>query len=236
MPSLNYEFLTAVKEGNVEGASLILSQGLPNAATRHLAMSDAIKDRSPSMVALLLRFGIAPTQESFFRALECVEIVEMLIPFVSLTNVVHDAISSWASVQVVRMLLEAGAPAKGNAVTRACMTSVPYIDLLLAYGASPFVDIPLYACDKATRVIQKAQLRILEDINCNGIACFIACYRPLRYTEEEGVIDERFIHPLAHLTWAHGVRPIRRRLVEYLVDRRSTRALLVRLRALALLA
>jgi hypothetical protein len=63
----------------------------------------------------------------------------------------------------------------------------------------------------------------LEDNHRNAVACFIACCRPLRYTVEEGVIDERFIHPMAHLTWAYGVRPIRRRLLEYLVERRVAR-------------
>jgi hypothetical protein len=222
--------LDAVVAENVDILSV-----LPNATQD--AMSHAINEASPSMVALLLRHGVVPTQESFYRAFknECVEIIEMLIPFVDLTHTVYYAMTHWCSLHVVRRLLEAGAIPDPRAVARALMTSVPYVQLLLEYGASPFVDIPLYASDTSRRVIQKAQLRILEDNHRNAVACFIACYRPLRYTEEEGVIDERFIHPMAHLTWAHGVRPIRKRLLDYLVERRvgrGSRARIEQLRGL----
>jgi len=135
--------LDAVVAENVEEASRILS-ALPN-ATHEGAMSHAINNRSRTMVALLLRFGVVPTQEAFFRTFqnECIEILEMLIPFVDLTHTVYYAISYWCSLHVVRRLLEAGAKPDPRAVERALMTSVPYVDCLLEYGASPFVNIPV---------------------------------------------------------------------------------------------
>lgn len=229
--------LVAVQHFNAGAVLALLKAGVsPNVYPwyERSPLMYALRNDLPTIVEILVDAG-AVDDEALDYALEHRKdaYVKRLIPATSKSALDKSVLVAvqHADVSTVRVLLDARAsPDKHSPLTVALSRGREYTRLLLEYGASPFVYFENVKID-TLQLLNAAQLRILEDNRRTEIACFIACYRPLRYTEEEGAIDERFIHPLAHLTWAYGVRPIRKRLVAYLVEKNRRNALLVSLRA-----
>lgn len=164
------------------------------------------------------------------------DFIESLIPATSpaaLNRSTFFAIQNNAGVAAVKLLLSARASPDGDKfvcpLTAAVSKGVNYTELLLQHGAYPFIRAGEADSD-ALRLLKTAQLSILEENLRAELACFIACYRPVRYTVDKGDIPARYVHPLAHLTWAYGVRPIRVRIVAYLVPKKRRKALLSTLR------
>jgi hypothetical protein len=249
VPSLLHEYystpplLVAVQHFNANAVVALLKAGAdPNSYPKHeqSPLMYAVKGNGSVLASILVEAGAKDDEALSYAILHHLDIdlIESLIPATSstaLNRCPFYAIQHNASVHMVRLLLTSGASPDGDKYVcplTVAMTNGPrYTKLLLQHGACPFVRWNAVANIESVRLVKTAQLGILEANRRTEIACFVACYLPLRYTSEDGVIDERFVHPLAHLTWAHGVRPIRRRLVAYLVERKRRNGILLELRA-----
>lgn len=235
--------LVAVQHFNANAVVALLKAGAdPNKYPRHeeSPLGYAVKADASALARILVDAGAKDDGALSYAILHHrdIDLIESLIPATSstaLNRCPFYAIQHNASMETVRLLLTSGGSPDGDKyvcpLTVAMTNGTRYTELLLQHGACPFVRWNVTAHPDSVRLVKTAQLSLLEANRRTEIACFVAVYRPLRYTAEEGVIDERFIHPLAHLTWAHGVRPIRRRLVAYLVERKRRNGLLLELRA-----
>jgi hypothetical protein len=235
--------LVAVQHFNANSVMALLKAGVdPNRYPIYekSPLMYAVKGPSSVLASMLVDAGAKDDEALSYAILHRrdIDMIESLLPATSsaaLNRSSYYAIQNNTPVEIVKLLLTSGASPDGDAyvcpLTVAMSHGTEYTELLLQHGACPFVRWDVTAITHSVRLVKMAQLRILEANRRTEISCFIACYRPLRYTEEEGVIDARFIHPLAHLTWAHGVRPIRKRLVAYLVEKKRRNGLLLQLRA-----
>lgn len=248
VPSLLREYstpplLVAVQHFNVNAVVALLKAGVdPNSYPKHeqSPLMYAVKGNGSVLVTILVEAGAKDDGALSYAIIHHrdIDVVESLIPATSsiaLNRCPFYAVQHDISVQTLRLLLTSGASPDGDnyvcPLTVAMTTGARYTKLLLQHGACPFVRWNVDAQIDSVRLVKTAQLAILEANRRTEMACFIACYLPLRYTIKDGVIDDRFIHPLAHLTWAYGVRPIRKRLVAYLVERKRRNGLLLELRA-----
>jgi ankyrin repeat protein len=235
--------LVAVQHFNANAVVALLKAGVdPNRYPLYekSPLMYAVKGPASVLASILVDAGAKDDAALSYALLHRrdIDMIESLIPATSpaaLKRSTFYAVQNNASLEIVKLLLTSGASPDGDThvcpLTVAISNGTEYTKLLLQHGACPFVRWNVTAMTESVRMVKMAQLCILEANRRTEIACFIACFRPLRYTAEDGVIDARFIHPLAHLTWAHGVRPIRKRLVAYLVEKKRRNGLLLQLRA-----
>jgi hypothetical protein len=216
--------IKAVGQSDLEELKLLLRQGVwfDQPIDEAAAVLVSIEESSPNILRTLLDAGASLPDVALFHALKydkSTAIIDMLIPLASrevLNNSVYPAIVCRVSCPMVRRLIEAGASVDDpSLVTMATATHIPYLELLLQYGADPFVESARYAYPSRVRLLQKAQSNKLNEKRRTQIACFIACYRPAAY---QGTIPDELVHSLAPLVWPQGCGGIRRRVVAYLVD------------------
>jgi ankyrin repeat protein len=248
MPSLLQEkyltppLLVAVQHFNTHAVVALLKAGVdPNSypSYEQSPLMYAVKRHASALASILVDAGARSDEALAYAILHHrdIDLIESLIPATSsavLNRAPFYAVQHNARLKILKLLLTSGASPDGDKhvcpLIAALSQGSSYTELLLQHGACPFVQWNDYAHADSVRLVKTAQLSILEANRRTEIACFIACYPPLRYTVEAGAIDARFIHPLAHLTWAYGVRPIRKRLVAYLVEKKRRNGLLLELR------